>query len=61
MSDLFLLAFLFLGDPDELLFLMDGDTDLDLYLDLDLDMDREKDEDLDRDRLLDLVRLLDLE
>lgn len=37
-SDLVLLAFLLLGDLDELLFL-DGDTDLDLYLDLDLDLD----------------------
>lgn len=40
-SGLDLLAFLFLGDLDELLFLV---GDLDRYLDLDLDLD------LDRDR-----------
>lgn len=42
-SALGLLAFLFLGDLEELL-LLDEDKDLDLYLDLDLDLD------LDRDR-----------
>lgn len=40
-SALGLLAFLFLGDLDELFFLV-GDKDLDLYLDLDLDLDLDR-------------------
>lgn len=43
-SALGLLAFLFLGDLDELLFL---DGDLDLYLDLDLDLDLDRDREYD--------------